>query len=132
MVVADFIEQLLNGITLGMVYVLVAAGLSVIFGVMDVINFSHGELFALGAYFALSIVNPLGPGVGFWVALIVAPLIVGVIGAAIERTTVRPLYGRNPLYHILLTFGLVLIFKDVIEFLWGTQPQYFSPPAIVN
>ncbi|GAA0682539.1 ABC transporter permease [Natronoarchaeum mannanilyticum] len=132
MVVADFIEQLLNGITLGMVYVLVAAGLSVIFGVMDVINFSHGELFALGAYFALSIVNPLGPGVGFWVALIVAPLIVGVIGAAIERTTVRPLYGRNPLYHILLTFGLVLIISDLIELGWGTDRQQLAVPAYLS
>ncbi len=64
MVAADFIEQLLNGLTLGMVYVLLAAGLSVIFGVMDVINFSHGELFALGAYFSLSIIAPFGAGTG--------------------------------------------------------------------
>jgi branched-chain amino acid transport system permease protein len=133
--VADFIEQLLNGLTLGMVYVLLAAGLSVIFGVMDVINFSHGELFALGAYFALSIISPFGSGVGFWVALLAAPLIVGLIGAAIERTTIRPLYGRNPLYHILLTFGLVLIINDLIKLIWGTEqqqlvvPEYLSQPV---
>ena len=132
MVVADFIEQLLNGVTLGMVYVLLAAGLSVIFGVMDVINFSHGELFALGAYFALSIVDPLGAGVGFWVALVAAPLLVGVIGAGIERLTVRPLYGRNPLYHILLTFGLVLVINDLIRLLWGTQQQQLTVPDFLG
>lgn len=137
MVAADFIEQLLNGITLGMIYVLLAAGLSVIFGVMDVINFSHGELFALGAYFSLSIIAPFGAGTGFWVAIVVSPVVVGLIGAAIERTTVRPLYGRDPLYHILLTFGLVLVINDGIRLIWGTQqrqlavPEYLSQPVTV-
>ena len=129
--ISAFVEQVANGITLGMVYVLLAAGLSIIFGVMDVINFSHGELFALGAYFALSIVNPLG-ATGFWVALVVAPLIVGVIGAAIERFTVRPLYGRDPLYHILLTFGLVLIISDLIQLVWGTSQHQLAVPDILN
>jgi branched-chain amino acid transport system permease protein len=132
MVFADFIEQLLNGVTLGMVYVLLAAGLSVIFGVMDVINFSHGELFALGAYFALSIIVPLGAGAGFWVALVVAPLLVGVIGAGIERLTIRPLYGRNPLYHILLTFGLVLVINDLIRLIWGTKQRQLAVPDFLG
>jgi branched-chain amino acid transport system permease protein len=129
--VSSFVEQLFNGLTLGMVYVLLAAGLSIIFGVMDVINFSHGELFALGAYFALSIVTPLGE-TGFWVALVVSPLIVGFIGAAIERFTVRPLYGRDPLYHILLTFGLVLIISDLIQLIWGTSQHQLHVPDILN
>jgi len=129
--VSAFVEQLANGVTLGMVYVLLAAGLSIIFGVMDVINFSHGELFALGAYFALSIVTPLG-ATGFWVALVVSPLIVGVIGALIERFTVRPLYGRDPLYHILLTFGLVLIISDLIELIWGTSQHQLTVPDLLN
>jgi branched-chain amino acid transport system permease protein len=132
MAVAIFTEQLLNGITLGMVYVLLAAGLSVIFGVMNVINFSHGELFALGAYLALSIVNPLGAESGFWVALVVAPLIVGVVGVAIERLTIRPLYGRNPLYHILLTFGLVLVINDLIRLIWGTQQRQLVVPDVLS
>jgi branched-chain amino acid transport system permease protein len=123
-------EQVLNGLTIGMVYVLLAAGLSIVFGVMDVINFAHGELFALGAYFALSVALATGPG-GFWIALVAAPLLVAVVGAGIERFTVRPLYGRNPLYHILLTFGLVLVIKDLIELVWGTQPfQFAKPPAL--
>ncbi|WP_096391286.1 ABC transporter permease [Halopenitus persicus] len=125
-------EQLLNGLTIGVVYVLIAAGLSVIFGVMDVINFSHGELFALGAYFAISLAAPFG-GPGFWLALVVAPLLVGIIGAAIERFTIRPLYGRNPLYQILLTFGLVLVIADVIVLIWGRQQQQFSgPPSLAG
>ena len=132
MAVVNFAEQLLNGITLGMVYVLLAAGLSVIFGVMNVINFSHGELFALGAYLALSIVNPLGAETGFWIALVVAPLVVGVVGVAIERLTVRPLYGRNPLYHILLTFGLVLVINDLIRLIWGTQQQQLVVPEFLS
>ncbi|MFC4451455.1 ABC transporter permease [Halorussus aquaticus] len=129
--VTGFAEQLLNGVTIGMVYVLIAAGLSVIFGVMDVINFAHGELFALGAYFAFAVVAPFG-GAGFWVALVVAPLLVGVVGAVIERLTLRPLYDRSPLYHILLTFGLVLMLNDVITFFWGKQSKALAAPPILD
>jgi branched-chain amino acid transport system permease protein len=129
--VANFVEQLFNGLTVGMVYVLLAAGLSIIFGVMDVINFSHGELFALGAYFAVTIVTELGAG-GFWVALLVAPVLVGIIGLVIERLTLRPLYGRDPLYHILLTFGLVLIIQDLIVLGWGRQQQHLAVPEVLT
>ncbi|NHN61261.1 MULTISPECIES: ABC transporter permease [Halorussus] len=129
--VAGFAEQLLNGLTIGMVYVLIAAGLSVIFGVMDVINFAHGELFALGAYFAFAVVAPFG-GAGFWLALVVAPLVVGLLGAGIERLTLRPLYDRSPLYHILLTFGLVLMLNDAITFLWGKQAKALSAPPLLD
>src|SRR6056297_1448870 len=95
------LTQLLNGLSVGMVYVLLAAGLSIIFGVMDVINFAHGEFYALGAYLAVGIAAALsGVTGGFWIALVAAPLIVGVIGGLTERVTIRPLYGRNPLYHI--------------------------------
>ncbi len=126
------LEQLLNGLTIGAVYVLLAAGLSIIFGVMDVINFAHGEFFALGAYLAFAIVA-VGTGGGmFWIALLVAPLLVALLAAVIERGTIRPLYGRNPLYHILLTFGLVLIFKDTISFIWGDNPQRFAQPPVLR
>lgn len=125
------VEQLLNGVTIGIVYVLIAAGLSIIFGVMDVVNFAHGELFALGAYFGLSAAMSLG-GEGFWLALVVAPLVVGVLGMVIERYTIRPLYERNPLYQILLTFGLVLILADLIVLVWGSAPRSFETPAMLN
>lgn len=125
------IEQFLNGVTIGIVYVLIAAGLSIIFGVMDVVNFAHGELFALGAYFSLSIAMPFG-GSGFWVGLVVAPVLIGVLGMTIERYTLRPLYNRNPLYQILLTFGLVLILADLLVLVWGSAPRSFSTPAVLN
>ncbi len=126
-------DQLLNGLTIGVVYVLLAAGLSIVFGVMDVINFAHGELYALGAYFAFSLLAATGDPNAFWLALVVAPLAVGLVGAGIERTTIRPLYGRNPLYHILLTFGLVLVFKDVVEFVWGPgNKSYAVTPAVLE
>jgi branched-chain amino acid transport system permease protein len=129
--VAGFVEQLLNGVTLGMVYVLIAAGLSIIFGVMDVINFSHGELFALGAYFALALTQSMGSN-GFLVALLIAPVVVGVVGAVIERVTLRPLYDRDPLYHVLLTFGLVLIVNDLIKLTWGTTQYQLPTPTVLN
>lgn len=130
--VETLIQQLLDGLTVGVVYVLLASGLSVIFGVMHVINFAHGELFALGAYFALALIAPFGGGPIFFVALVVAPLIVGVIGVLIERFTVRPLYGRNPLYHILLTFGLVFVINDLIYVVWGTGSNSLPRAEIVT
>ncbi|WP_440770283.1 ABC transporter permease [Natronorubrum sp. DTA28] len=129
--ITAFLQPLVDGLTIGVVYVLLAAGLSVIFGVMHVINFAHGELFALGAYFALALVVPFG-GTAFFVALFAAPLLVGLIGVAIERYTVRPLYGRNPLYHILLTFGLVLVINDLIYLVWGTGSVNLPVPEILT
>ncbi|MFW6152976.1 MAG: ABC transporter permease [Halobacteriota archaeon] len=128
----DLLYQLLDGLTVGIIYVLLAAGLSIIFGVMHVINFAHGELYALGAYFAIAIVAPLGTGVGFFVALIAAPVLVGVVGMGIERFTVRPLYGRNPLYHILLTFGLVLVINDLIFLIWDPVPKNLGRPDLIS
>ena len=129
---AGAFQQLLDGLTVGLIYVLLAAGLSVIFGVMHVINFSHGELFALGAFFAISVTVVIGGGAGFVAALVVAPLIVGVIGVLMERYTVQPLYGRNPLYHILLTFGFVIIINDLIYILWGTHPRTLTRPDAIT
>ncbi|WP_089785530.1 ABC transporter permease [Natronobacterium haloterrestre] len=129
--VEGLLQALVDGLTIGIVYVLLAAGLSVIFGVMNVINFAHGELFALGAYFALALVGPFG-GYGFFAALLVAPLLVGLIGVGIERYTVQPLYGRNPLYHILLTFGLVLVINDLIYLVWGPGNVSLAVPAVLS
>jgi len=126
------LTQVLNGLSVGMVYVLLAAGLSIIFGVMDVINFAHGEFYALGAYLAVGVAAAFaGVGGAFWIALVAAPLVVGVVGGFVERITIRPLYGRNPLYHILLTFGLVLVIADGIELIWGTQPKSLAKPELL-
>jgi len=125
------LEILLNGLTIGFVYVLVAAGLSVVFGVMDVLNVSHGELLALGAYFAFSLVVGFGEG-GFWLALVVVPALVGVLGAGLERVAIRRVYGRGQLAQILLTFGLLLVIYDLKQIIWGTQAKLLSPPAALN
>ena len=128
---AQLVDVLLNGLTIGMVYVLVAAGLSVVFGVMGVLNLAHGELLALGAYFAFSLVTGFDAG-GFWVALIAVPLLVGVVGAVTERGLVSRVYGRGQLAQILLTFGLLLIIYDLKRFVWGTDPKFYSPPAVID
>ncbi|MFU8869891.1 ABC transporter permease [Natronococcus sp.] len=126
-------QQLLDGLTLGFVYVLLAAGLSVIFGVMNVINFAHGELAVLGAYLAVAITIQTGiGGTAFIAALVIAPLLVGILGVALERYTVQPLYGRNPLYHILLTFGLVLVINDLIYLIWGTGSFRLPRPGVLT
>jgi branched-chain amino acid transport system permease protein len=127
----QLLDVLLNGLTIGMVYVLVAAGLSIVFGVMGVLNLAHGELLALGAYFAFSLVTGFDAG-GFWVALIAVPLLVGVVGAVTERGLVSRVYGRGQLAQILLTFGLLLIIYDVKRFVWGTDPKFYSPPTVVD
>jgi branched-chain amino acid transport system permease protein len=135
----QLLEIVLNGLTIGMVYVLVAAGLSVVFGVMDVLNVSHGELLALGAYFAFSLIAatnsgvlPLPAGSGFWIALVVVPLVVGVVGMGLERFTIRRVYGRGHLAQILLTFGLLLIIYDVKQIVWGKDSKLFSVPGLLD
>ena len=127
----QLLDVLLNGLTIGMVYVLVAAGLSIVFGVMGVLNLAHGELLALGAYFAFSLVTGFDAG-GFWVALITVPLLVGAVGAVTERGLVSRVYGRGQLAQILLTFGLLLIIYDLKRFVWGTDPKFYSPPTVVD
>src|SRR5258708_37523505 len=97
------VTQVLTGVVGGLVYVLLALGLTLIFGFMSVVNFAHGSFYMLGAYVGLVAVGLLG---NFWLALIVVPLIVGFVGAAVERALIRPLYARSQYDSLLLTFGL--------------------------
>ncbi|GAB7021296.1 branched-chain amino acid ABC transporter permease [Halostagnicola bangensis] len=127
--VEAIIRATLLGLQLGMTLALIAAGLTLIFGMLDVINFAHGALFMLGAYLGTVIAGQLG---SFWLALLLAPLIVGVIGAAIEILSLRPLYGRNPLYHILLTFGIAIMIQGAILQIWGGQSRRISVPEILS
>lgn len=119
----QFAVQLLNGLTRGGIYVLVAIGLSLIFGVMNVVNFAHGSLWMLGVYLTLTVTG----FTSFWWALLLVPIALAAVGVAMEATTFKPLYGRDPLYHILLTFGFTLVFTDVVRFIWGTGYKR-SPP----
>src|SRR6204780_34870 len=111
------ITQTGNGIVTGMILALVASGLTLIFGIMDVVNFAHGELFMFGAYMGVVIVTATG---SFWLALIGAALIVAVLGAALQIVTLRPLIGRDPLNTILVTFGISLVLQNYA--LWQFGP----------
>ena len=118
-------EFLLNGLVLGALYVLMALGLSIIFGMVGVINFAHGALFTLGAYTAYQVQGALG----FAGALGVAPVLVGVLGMLIEATLLRRLYLEDPLQGLLLTFGLAMVLEQGIRLLWGLSPKQFEVPA---
>lgn len=114
-----------NGLVVGAFYALMALGLSLILNLSGVINFAHGGFLAVAAYLAYS----LAPRLGFWGALVVAPLLTGVLGLVVERFLIRRLYGRDPLYSLLLTFGLAYVFEDVTRYLWGPQALPYPVPA---
>ncbi len=115
----------LNGLTMGMVLVLVAGGLSIIFGMLDVLNFAHGSLYMLGGYLGYTLSLATGR---FWLALFLAPVGVAIVGFFIEFFTLRPLYGRPPLHHLLLTFGISLIAQNAVKFIWGNDIYSVETP----
>lgn len=117
-----------NGLIIGAFYVLMALGLSLILNLSGVINFAHGGFLVLGGYLAYT----LTPYLGFWGALLVSPLLTAVLGIVLERLLIRRLYGRDPLYSLLLTFGLAFIFEDVTRFIWGAQGLPVAIPAFLG
>jgi branched-chain amino acid transport system permease protein len=121
--------QVLNGIATGMLYALMGLGLSLITGILNIPNFAHGALFAVGAYFLASTLPLVG---NFWLALVLAPVGVALLGLVIEYAGVRPLYAAGHDYQLLLTFGLSLILSEGIIVVWG--PIGFSqlPPPILR
>ncbi len=126
--------QSLSGLTAAMFLFLIASGLSLIFGVLRVLNFAHGTFYMLGAYAAYQIVQWIGAGPDkFWVSVIGAALAVAVLGGLIERLLFRRLYGKEELYQLLFTYALVLILGDVAKILWGTQQKSVSrPPGLTG
>jgi branched-chain amino acid transport system permease protein len=121
-----FMLQLMTGIALGAVYALLAIGLSLIFGMLTVVNFAHGAFFMVGAFLGVYFLGLTG---NFWLSLLIAPLIVGAIGLVAERFLVRPLYGRGIDYPLLLTFGLSYVLIDVVRALFGIEGLPSSTPA---
>ncbi len=111
---------------------LIASGLSLVFGVMRVVNFAHGTFYMLGAYLAWQAVQWLSPtGENFWPAALLAALGIAVLGAVVERLLLRHLYGREELYQLLFTYALVLILGDAAKFIWGTgQLSVTRPPVL--
>jgi branched-chain amino acid transport system permease protein len=117
--------NLFNGLIIGAFYALMALGLSLILNLSGVINFAHGGFLAIGAYLAYMLI----PHIGFWGALAVAPVLTAGLGLAVERFLIRPLYGRDPLYSLLLTFGLAFILEDGTRYIWGPSTLPFAVPG---
>jgi branched-subunit amino acid ABC-type transport system permease component len=126
-------SQFIGGLTTAMFLFLIASGLSLVFGVMRVINFAHGSFYMIGAYLAWQAVQWLHPvGGNFWLATLFAAVGVGVLGAVVERVFFRSLYGREELYQLLFTYALVLILGDAAKFLWGVDQLSVSTPPVLG
>jgi branched-chain amino acid transport system permease protein len=140
----DLLPHLLNGLTLGLLFALIALGFMLIVGVMEQINLAHGSLFALGAYVALVIIGPenlpeplravwaaVPVGWRYVAALVFAPLLVAVVGMAIELC-MRRTYGKDPLYGLLLTFGAAMVLEELIRVVWGTRDYVLPLPGDIS
>lgn len=141
----DLVPHLINGLTLGLLFALIALGFTLIVGVMEVINLAHGALFALGAYFAMTTIGGGWFGeteIGQWwatlpiatrygIGLVVGPLLAAVAGMVLELC-LRPTYGKAPLYGLLLTFGAALVIEELVRLFWGTGEQSLTVPQAIN
>jgi len=131
------LSQLFNGLVWGILLGLLAVGLTIIFGALDIINFAHGVLYMVGAYsaytFSLVITQVLGTTTGnFWIALFFAPILVGLLGVIVEIFLFRPMYDRDIIYQFLLTFGLALVIQELVIIVWGSMPMSFPTPKILR
>jgi branched-chain amino acid transport system permease protein len=124
-----FLGQLLLGLVNGSFYAMLSLGLAVIFGLLGIVNFAHGALYMIGAYVAWLSLEKFG--LNYWVALIAAPLVVGAMGVVIERTLLKRLYKLDPLYGLLLTFGLALIAEGVFREQFGVSGQQYPVPELL-
>jgi len=126
---ALILVQFLNGISLGMIYVLMAVGLTIVFGMLNIINFAHGAVYALGAYMAFTFATLLGQWIGsFWVAMVLGPLATALVGVVFEVTLLRRMQDAEHEYQILLTFGVALILQEVIIMIWGAVGKSLPMP----
>jgi branched-chain amino acid transport system permease protein len=143
--IANLLPHLLNGLSLGLLFALIALGFMLIVGVMEVINLAHGSLFALGAYLALFIMAPhvvplgnalawygeLPVGARYAIALFLAPALVGIFGILLELA-MRRTYGKDPLYGLLLTFGAALVIEEMIRLVWGSRERTLDVPEAIS
>lgn len=120
------LSQAVNGLVLGFLYVLIAVGLSTIFGLLGIVNFAHGAFFALGAYFALTLSREFG-----WWAVLLAPVLTGLVGVVVEFVLIRRLYGKEPLLGLILTFALALLIEALLRLVYGGAPLPFSAPKFL-
>ena len=121
--------QIFTGLVLGMIFIILAIGLSLIFGLLTVVNFAHGAFYMWGAYVALVCMGYFG---NFWISLIVVPIAIGIVGIVVEYFLVRRLYGGNIDYPLLLTFGLSLIMIEAVRIIFGTSDYPFNAPPLLQ
>ncbi|MBZ0144516.1 MAG: branched-chain amino acid ABC transporter permease, partial [Rhodocyclaceae bacterium] len=126
---AFFLIQLLNGLQYGLLLFLVASGLTLIFGIMGIINLAHGSFYMLGAYLAWSLVGLIGSLTG---AIVAGILLTVLFGMALEWLLIRRLYERDHLFQVLLTYGLILVFEEMRSILWGDDVHGVPVPALLN
>jgi branched-chain amino acid transport system permease protein len=121
------LSQVATGLVLGGLYVLIAIGLSIIFGLLGIVNFAHGSFFALGAYFALTLYQHFG-----WPAVLAAPIFVGIAGMVVERTLIHRLYDKEPLISLIVTFALALLIEALLRLVYGGIGQPFDQPPFLS
>jgi len=125
-----FMGQLMLGLVNGSFYAMLSLGLAVIFGLLGIVNFAHGALYMIGAYVAFVALDRFG--INYWFALILSPLVVGALGVLIERTLLKRLYKIDPIYGLLLTFGLALIFEGVFRYWFDVSGQSYPVPELLE
>jgi len=128
---ANLLPHLVNGLSLGLLFALIALGFMLIVGVMEVINLAHGSLFALGAYVALQMMGTAPTPAKYAVVLLAAPVVVGLFGTLLELC-MRRTYGKDPLYGLLLTFGAALVIEELIRALWGSRERMLPLPEAIS
>ena len=133
MTVSLIAAQLFSGLTTAMFLFLIASGLSLVFGIMRVLNFAHGSFYMIGAYIAWQVVTWLHPtGGAFWIAALASGVGVAILGGVVERLLLRHLYGQEELYQLLFTYALVLILGDTAKFVWGTDQLSVQGPPVLS
>src|SRR5512143_356714 len=125
-----FLGQLLLGLVNGSFYAMLSLGLAVIFGLLGIVNFAHGALYMIGAYVAWYALERFG--LGYWWALLLSPLLVGALGVLIERTLLKHLYRVDPIYGLLLTFGVALIAEGLFREQFGVSGQSYAVPELLR
>lgn len=123
-----FLVSLLNGLGLGLLLFLLASGLTLVFGMLGVLNFAHAGFYLLGAYLGWALARPLG----FWPAFVLAPVLTGLVGAAFERGVLRPLQAQGHAAELLATYGAALVIVEAVQLVWGRGPQTLNPPALLQ
>jgi branched-chain amino acid transport system permease protein len=128
-VLGTYIDIVLNSLVLGGVFLIVAVGLNIIYGLSRVMNLAHGSLYAVGAYAGYTLV---ASGINYFIALLLAPLLVAVVGLLIERSVIAPMRKRSMVYTLILTYGLMFFLDGLIKHIWGNEPRFIELPAFMR